>query len=510
MILLRNSIFIVLTVLLFSQCDKLTNKGNLKHDISFNEAAGKRVQITGTIHHREIYLNTEDVSISIPYVSWNGATRRITVPISDKGTFHFDFELTQPQDIHMKPYLDFLYVNPGDSLHIELDFKDLANVKLSGKPTITINHQLYKYFDNTFYRKSDYGIEIDSSSLEETIGKLNKKRQNNHAKRNLFLRQNKVREEVKTLTESMIELDYYVALVSVMQTHDHLNKNSIDPELLMEELNEQVTKYFRSGLYFDSHFDFIVSAYLPILQRNNNFEAGESTIDWIKRTIPNDTIKNFAFATIASSALTRKELDFFMELSAQINQEYLSERLMQEYLPVWYSMNNPGWMSAIILEKNIDSPVSSFFEGNTNPLAKLTKKNSGRVQVIDIWTTWCGPCISSLDEYKKLMTQYEDKEVDFIFICTDSSPENYDKIIQSKNMNKKHFYLCSQKESRFLTKTIKSLSFPFGVIVNKEGVVVDYGLHVRPELGLAAKIDHLLKYDKLLKPEQLETVIVVK
>ena len=497
----RHIIFIVLTVLLFSQCDKLHNDNSLKYDSSFKEPSEKRVQITGKIHNREVYSHVQELSINISCLLGSRYTRQITSPILDDNTFHFDFELPQPQDIYMNPYLDFLYLKPGDSIHIDLDFKDLTRTKLSGKPTNTaaINHQFCKYFENTFYRKSDYGIGTNCSlncPLEEVLNKLNETRQNHHNRRSSFLQQNKVREEVKILTESMIELDYYVELVQIMQTRYAQNKSIIEPQLLMKELNEQITKHFDSGLYSASHFDFIGNAYLPTLHKNNQLEPDENTIDWVKRTIPNNTVKNFAFATMAGPALIKKDLDFFQDLYAEIDQEYLLERLMDEYQLIWFGINNPEFVSGGILGESNDF-TSSSFEKDVNPLPKLIKQNRGKVQVIDIWTTWCSPCISSLEEYKKLMTQYADKEVEFIFICANSTSENYDKIIQSKGMNKGHFYLCSQEESQSLAKIFQGLSFPYGILVNKKGVIVDYGRHVRPELGLAAKIDHLLKYNKL-------------
>ena len=383
MFCLRQVVFLVLAVLLFCQCGKSTNKDDLESDISFNEASGKRVQITGMIHHRDIYPHTKEVKINIPQASGGRCTQVITVPISDEGTFHFDFELAQPQDVRMETYLDFLYLKPGDSIHIELDFQDLTNAKLSGKPTNTaaINHQFCKYFESTFYRKSDYSIGTDCSlncSVEEIVDKLNEKRKDNHTQRNLFLQKNKVQDEVKTLTESMIDLDYYVELIQIMQTRGAKNKSIIDPKLLMEELNEQVAKHFGSGLYSDSHFDFIVSAYLLTLQENNDFETDEKTIDWIKRTIPNDTIKNFAFTTIASSALRMKDLDFFQDLYVEIDQEYLLERLMGEYQLIWFGMNNPEFISAGIMEKLNDFTFSSLDE-TANPLTKFVEQKQGKL-----------------------------------------------------------------------------------------------------------------------------------
>jgi len=43
------------------------------------------------------------------------------------------------------------------------------------------------------------------------------------------------------------------------------------------------------------------------------------------------------------------------------------------------------------------------------------------------------------------------------------------------------------------------LGFPYGILVNKKGVIVDYGPHIRPENKLREKIDLLLGQDNLVK-----------
>ena len=500
---LRQIVFLVLAVLLFCQCEKLTNPDNLG-DISFNNTTKNRVQITGTIHNRDVYSHTKEVSINIPCISGDKYTRKFTVPISDEGTFHFYFELAQPQDIRMDPYFDFIYLKPGDSLHIDLDFKDLDNIKLSGihPSAVAINRQFYKYFNNTLYRENDYRIGIDYNpdrSLEEVLNKLSERRQDNHARRNLFLQKNKVRDEVKILTESMIDLDYYVTLTQIMQVRGIQNESIIDSQLLMNELNEQTTKHFNSGLYSASHFDFITLAYLPTLLKNNEFKTDEKTIDWIKRTISNDTIKNFAFATMAGSALNIGDFDFFQDLRAEIDQKYLLERLTGEYELIWCDISRLEFFSNDIWGELNDYFTFSYFGKDTNPLPKIIKQNGDKVLVLvtDIWATWYGPRSSSLEEYKKLMAQYADEEVEFIFIFINLPSEDYDRIIQLKGINKENSYLCSLEEYQSLMKIFWGLPLPYGILVNKKGVIVDYGGHVHPKLGLSAKIDHLLKHDKL-------------
>ena len=500
---LKTFIFFAFSILIFVQCT--ADNGKLKFDTAPNEVPEKRVQLTGVIINRDIYPNTKDLKIRIPYAS-GGIRKEIQIisPISDDGTFYFSFELSQPQDISVDTYLDFLYVGPGDSIHIELDFKDIMNIKLSGGDAVELNNDFYRYFGETFYRKSDYNVGTEcemNCSIEEILNQLNNQRDIHRSNRNLFLQKSKVRDEVKLLTEAMIELDYYSELLQVMASRKYsYNKSIIDPKLLMEEINERVIRYFEIGLYSNSHFQFISGAYLSALYMNDQPATNKITVDWIKETTPNNTMQNFIFAAIASSALQSKNLDIFEEFYSQLDQEYLLDRLMHEYKLTWSAMNNPEIVSSYILGRANDITSSSLKVDETL-LVKTIAKNRGKVLVIDVMTTWCAPCITALDEYKKLIAHYSDDNVNFVFLCANDAGETLDKIIEMKNMKKDMFYQCTQEESESLSKTFKLFAFPYGVLVNRNGVIVDYGTHVRPEIDLKSKIDHLLKYDKLLKYE---------
>jgi len=489
---------------MLTQCSetKSSNNGGLNLDTTLDNISEKRVQLTGIVNNREVYPNTKELRIRIPYVS-GGLREEVQMisPISDDGTFYFSFELSQPQDISMDVHLDFLYVRPGDSLHIELDFKDIMYAKLSGGDSVELNNHFFKYFGETFYRVQDYSVGTlltMNGSLNDILNQLNEQRDIHHSKRNLFLQKSDVKDEVKLLTEAMIELDYYSELLPIMTSRKHYDKNIIDPKMLIEEINKIVIKYFESGLYSTSHFRFIADAYISALYLNSPSETGKVTVDWIKEVAPNITMQNFIFASMASSALQSKNIDIFEEFYSQIDQEYLLGRLMREYQLTWSAMNNPEIISNNILGRSNDKG-SSQLNADKNILAKIIENNRGKVLVIDIMTTWCAPCISSLDEYKKLINHYSNEDVNFIFICANDAGEYLDKIIQMKDMRKDQFYQCTQEESISLSKTFKLLAFPYGVMVNKDGIIVDYGTHVRPEMDMKSKIDHLLKYNKLLK-----------
>lgn len=499
---MKKQYFLISTIFflfIFVQCNKHA-KTNIQTDTYTTETAIDTdiVRISGFIHNRDRYPNTKEIRIEIPNIS--GEFFRITTPIEENGTFHFQFKLNQAQDIYMAPYLDLLYVYPNDSLHIELDFADLNKTELSGGKSANVTKELQCYFEYTGYRKSNYSIGTDNEhncSMEEIRKLLDDKKESFYNKRKEFLQTTQIDSDVLFLTEAMIELDYYSTLAHIILLREHRNKEIINLTVLMQEIDENTTKHFSRELYTDSHFNFIGRIYVSLNSLINPLNT-ESLLSYLqKQNYPNDTIRNLTFANQASIALKIKDLDSFEKLYSQINNSYLHARLMQEYQLAWEKINNPKAISDALTGKQAD--ISSLTVVKGNLLLETITKNIGKVHVIDIWTTWCGPCIASFPHYASLVEKYKDQEVAFSFICAGGDEQQSHKMLKTHQLFQLSHHFCTNEEFKFLSKTFSPIGFPYGILVNKKGVIVDYGPHVRPEVNLGDKIDMLLKQDKLSK-----------
>ena len=247
--------WIIVSGLFLMQCKTITEKDNLK------TVSSGFTKITGYIHNRYQYPNTKDITIYVSHVSGQDRVTQIKSPINDDGTFYFEIDLARPQDVTMQPYLDFLYLVPGDSLHIEINFRNLPDVQLSGGKSVEINHDFFKYFDATGYRTmySKYGVGTDcemNCSWAEIREKMDEQRNEYRDRRQEFLQKTSVCDEVVFLTESMIELDYYKKFVSTIGWRTIFGKEAMNNESLMNELNEVAVKYFNSELYSNAHLKF--------------------------------------------------------------------------------------------------------------------------------------------------------------------------------------------------------------------------------------------------------------
>jgi thiol-disulfide isomerase/thioredoxin len=132
----------------------------------------------------------------------------------------------------------------------------------------------------------------------------------------------------------------------------------------------------------------------------------------------------------------------------------------------------------------IGQPSASFenyenVKGGTTSLADL----KGNYVYIDIWATWCGPCLAELPALKIAEKKYEDKKVAFVSISVDegrgykdrsfeASKEGWKKMIAEKEMGGIQLFSDKNWKSDFIA-AYKVNSIPRFILIDPNGVVVD-------------------------------------
>ena len=64
----------------------------------------------------------------------------------------------------------------------------------------------------------------------------------------------------------------------------------------------------------------------------------------------------------------------------------------------------------------------------------------GKVLYIDLWATWCGPCIKESPAFEALATEYNEDEIVFLPISTDSNQKDWLGYLESNKKNLVQYY----------------------------------------------------------------------
>ena len=94
----------------------------------------------------------------------------------------------------------------------------------------------------------------------------------------------------------------------------------------------------------------------------------------------------------------------------------------------------------------------------------------GRYLYIDIWATWCRPCLRELPHLKKLETDFADKNITFLGLSIDSDKAKWEDKVRSGEMTGTQLYLGN--ESDFLT-AYGIAGIPRFILLDMDGKIIN-------------------------------------
>jgi len=110
---------------------------------------------------------------------------------------------------------------------------------------------------------------------------------------------------------------------------------------------------------------------------------------------------------------------------------------------------------------------------------QLISENRGKVLVINVWATWCVPCVEEMPDLVKLTDSYESENVQFLGISIDYPKEIQSKILPFIKKNEINFsiYVNDFKNDEALINFLNkewSGAIPATFIYDKAGIQKEF------------------------------------
>ncbi len=373
----------------------------------------------------EIFLYSLDRTKKIKLPLQNGYLKD-TIPINEPTTFYLSNSSFQHQ----------VYLEPGYHLTIDLDAQDSKKEKgFKGKGAATNNYrtksghimgELEGDFD-AFYSLEPQDFKNKVDFINDSLIRL--------------LDQTDLKDLFKE--KERRHLGYWKKLFLKQYPMIHPNPNHIEYFKKTDLFDSTDLKHAEDLIYSDAYsfnLKYYYTERIDSLIQTKKFDEASAHF-YVYKRIPDQKIRNYLLFNWAEAAITRTQnLDSFRGsfLDLSTNKDY-NDQIDKIYQNL--KRTAPG----------APSPVFSNYENYAGGKASLPDFK-GKYVFIDVWATWCKPCIAELPALKELEERYKDDHIEFISISIDKQQDQdtWRQMIKDKNMGGTQLFANSSANSEFI------------------------------------------------------------
>ncbi len=205
--------------------------------------------ITGKVLNRDFYPQEKELTLIIPF--FRDMENQYRSPIQEDGSFSFRFPVyAKLREVSIRNYAEHLYIHPGDSIYVEIDFKDLFHPRVTGDAE-KLNQEIVAFTESAYYYMQNYNMKPEAD-VKEFEAELKKDYNFRLERRNEYLVKYKPMKDVVLFTEELLKQDYYYALLFNGMSYLFETREEMDRyHTLLPEINKLYTKGILSARLYD-------------------------------------------------------------------------------------------------------------------------------------------------------------------------------------------------------------------------------------------------------------------
>ena len=148
-----------------------------------------------------------------------------------------------------------------------------------------------------------------------------------------------------------------------------------------------------------------------------------------------------------------------------------------------------------VAAKKMEGIVSPSFDYENHKGGKTKLEDlRGKYVYIDVWATWCGPCLAEIPHLKKVEAKYHGKNIEFVSISVDTEKdyEKWKKMVVSKELGGIQLFADKNWTSDFI-KAFGINSIPRFILIGPDGKVIKADAARPSSASLTELLDGLVK-----------------
>ena len=115
------------------------------------------------------------------------------------------------------------------------------------------------------------------------------------------------------------------------------------------------------------------------------------------------------------------------------------------------------------------------FEGYTQDGKKISLKSlKGKIVYMDVWATWCGPCIAEIPASKRLQQEFLNEErVEFLNVSVDANKAHWETFLKKESEWKGLHIIVDHEMTQSFYKSYKLQGIPAYALIDQHGNIID-------------------------------------